>query len=721
MARNSSKGKKSKTNPPLDWFGQGPTFYIDGEDEFYTCLGFLLTIVLFLILLGAFIFYFLQYLNGDEMQASLTETALGEYPEMDLGDKHFFISLDFWYKRKKLSFSEVERNWIDITVYQVIVTKAEDENSQGQISRTELAITDCSSSEIDTGKYTGKADEIIKDTKSKCVKFKSGSKLSGSARETWWKFIEIRIEPCKNDEKMCKTSNIPPGATIHTSPKLNEAYEYFKGFYIQLSFVDSKAQADDFDDPIKPTLTEANTLSINLFSEKYRDYYFKQFTVESEYGWFWKVSDEKSGISLDKEFFETVYRDPSVTQKFFSPGGEVDKLSDYYTVRFIGTNINSNLKREYELLVDVFSNVGGIAEVASFIILLFVMIHRDVCLERNLLNSGLLQTDITGERVAVQEIYDPRTGGYVRRNYRVKYTYCEIFRFKYFSCCGLKNSSRYGKYERDMGIIQERLDVKRIINSNGQLEILGSTVFEDYQVKLIPYLKPEMNKQRERISEMTNEEAFSLLQNEEIQKTEEQVRIDNYIRENLDGDFYNEYKKRGHIREAGRRFNDVVDEGPGSEMKAMRVDEFSNISYNEGNYQNQAPVSIFGEFNEARPRMYLNRYSGSLRSVSDMMPNEMNSGIGNVSEAAMEQTGPFRTGNNNFYSGSGGNQNIANNTFYPSFPVLGATHSQEEVPEVNYDSMNSDRVKKSRYSNKEIIENLEKSGHEENEYESENG
>ena len=85
----------------------------------------------------------------------------------------------------------------------------------------------------------------------------------------------------------------------------------------------------------------------------------------------------------------------------------------------------------------------------------------------------------------------------------------------------------------------ERLDVTTIIKNSAKMDVLSNSVFQDYQIKLMPRMKNKAATQRTRVANMSNEDAISLLDGENFKKEETTKKIDEYIRQNLDRDFVN--------------------------------------------------------------------------------------------------------------------------------------------------------------------------------------
>lgn len=70
------------------------------------------------------------------------------------------------------------------------------------------------------------------------------------------------------------------------------------------------------------------------------------------------------------------------------------------------------------------------------------------------------------------------------------YTYSELFKLKFFSCC-LKRTARTDKYKEQMDIIAERMDVATIIKNESYISTMSQVLIEPHQRKLISYFKKQ--------------------------------------------------------------------------------------------------------------------------------------------------------------------------------------------------------------------------------------
>ena len=596
--------KKSKWRPPLDLFSQDASLFIGGEDNFVTTPGFICSIIYILIMLGAFIYYMYIYIKKEEVIISQAKFTSTETPSYDLGAGGFNVSLIFRNNDREIDPAKLTREYMKVSAYHVTVSGSDNNSTDTEptIKRLKLPVINCE------GMTVGK--KALKNTRgektgfmgnAECIQFNEGTVISGEVGDSVWKYVEIRFEPCDNDQVECATKNLANGGNVHSAEDYKKAYNFFRKFVTKLNYVNADGDLENYDDPILNDINTQTELRINLRAQKFRDFYIRKYEVETTYGYFWEQTSSVDGLNVESTFFEFVERDPTTNQNFNGPSGTEQRVDPYYTIRILASNKQLKISRDYELLTDALGNVGGIAEIASLFLLAFICMDRDVRFERFMLNEALLESEIAGPSERGYYIYNPQTGSYTRRRFKQKFSYWEIFKFKYIPCVREKGEgelegrrmTRFEEYEKDMELLQSRLDVTSVIQNNGRMQVLENTIFEDYQLKLVPHLKPNQDEERERLAGMSSEEAMYLLDAPEVYRTEEQTRIDNYIKENLDANFVDDFMVAGRSRTGG-----VAEErqtkSPGG--FGFRRREFFDKKGNLGNGQN-------------RRKKYLNRYS----------------------------------------------------------------------------------------------------------------
>lgn len=117
-----------------------------------------------------------------------------------------------------------------------------------------------------------------------------------------------------------------------------------------------------------------------------------------------------------------------------------------------------------------------------------------------------VETDQFGRKQTVTKFYK------IDKQKR-KYTYCEIFRFRFLcGCCIKKHKERSENFERDLGTVHNIIDIKTMIKNGGNLNVLQNVMLKDYQIKLIPHIqKKEKIDENEKALKLTNQEALDTL------------------------------------------------------------------------------------------------------------------------------------------------------------------------------------------------------------------
>lgn len=128
----------------------------------------------------------------------------------------------------------------------------------------------------------------------------------------------------------------------------------------------------------------------------------------------------------------------------------------------------------------MFSQVGGLAEVITFVIAILYSWHNDIRLNQLLINEGILSLE-------------KKKGESKDNNYASKkaISYQEIFSFKYLSCCNKSKEYLRRKefYEKYSGELDERLNIVKHLRNQGKNNVLHNSLLQPYQIRLLPYVK----------------------------------------------------------------------------------------------------------------------------------------------------------------------------------------------------------------------------------------
>lgn len=184
----------------------------------------------------------------------------------------------------------------------------------------------------------------------------------------------------------------------------------------------------------------------------------------------------------------------------------------------MSSNKELTVQRGYKKLIDVFSDVGGISEVISFVIAILYSWYNSIKMEKLLLNKGVLQIDKVGTSAKDEHSRRP-------------FTFFELLGFTYLSCC-MKKKPRYKLYEACQEKAEERTDFLTFIKTQGNNEAMLEALFKPYQRKLLTFVKVDREDTTED-DEMSIEEALGHLKSTE-DKDEFSAAIDRWLKANID-------------------------------------------------------------------------------------------------------------------------------------------------------------------------------------------
>lgn len=515
-----SKQKKIVSNPIFDMFAVQPTFFINGKENHTTVCGCIMTVIYGLLMAFIFGFYFYYFLLKSNFTVSMTSLAQSSYPEINLYKNGFFIAVAYKEGDKLLNYKEIEETGAKLDAFHVTIDYT---SNPPTVEREKLDLEDCDGVQISKDSLKGESSIFNKD--SRCLEFSKDFSIYGSESSSNFSYIEIRVETCDETSDKCISKLLQDKSAGTYQAKFDAAYQKLREISLRLSFLDVSADTNSFDSPLIRNINSNHYLQANLVAEKYQDYFFGTYEVNTVSGWLTTTNNSISAMFMDTYVTESTYRDPTYGTDFKTKTGtESNKKMPYGKIRIMTSNKKVSVERKYETLVDVFGTVGGIAETLLFVFLILTVIHQGIRLEQKLLNEGLLlNTEDEREAFGTSK----------------KYKYWEIFCYKFFGFCR-KKEKRYKDFNRDIDTMQERLDIRRVISNTGNLNVMANIFLDDYQMKLIPFLNKGSEDKDVKAKNIGNKEALYKAR-EEIGKNDYQKAVDSYILKHLDKGFLDHY------------------------------------------------------------------------------------------------------------------------------------------------------------------------------------
>lgn len=546
---------KRKNNEPfyerlkfLDQFGTPAIFSIEGKESFGTFIGVLWSIVFLVALLISIIFYGKVYSLKEQptVQTSLLTNA--EVEQINLANSKFFVSLQFREEGQFIESSSYTNTWFRFKAFLISETQ-ESEVSEivPEVTRTELEIVDCSEdSSIDKTQFSGRVQEALQKGSS-CIIFNNNEVLTGDHNSLIFKYIDIEVLPCDEDLPSCKTGGLSEGVNLGNTVA-DEANEKVRKVSVEVNFVEAAGNDESFNNPVNLHINSNYKFSMDLYMEQFVDIYMMPLTVDSVYGEFWDSQSSASSLTLSQVIQDSTTRDPG-TKTFSKQGQDDSRSANYLNIRILGSNKSLTMTREYKKLIDVFSDVGGLAEVISFVIALFYGWYNGVKMETYQVNKGVLQSDHINDELHREELQNRRP-----------FYFCEIFCFAYLGFC-FKRSPRFKLYEASLERVEERTDFLTFIQTQGNNLSMIDSLFEPYQRKLIQFVKIDAQKMDAKVDGMTLDKALDSLGDQKA-KGQMQQAIDNWLSKNIDLDIKNDtpFKVKKTMKnnsKGGTKFNQI--------------------------------------------------------------------------------------------------------------------------------------------------------------------
>ena len=117
---------------------------------------------------------------------------------------------------------------------------------------------------------------------------------------------------------------------------------------------------DNYSDPLKYGVNSRNQLKIDLFKQKISRFYFHHVELETVTGLVTDSTSILTTIEFEDRIDGMTTRDPG-TDDLTIPGHTTKQAAEYFKIVLLATAEKKVYTRTYAKLIDVFSNVGGIA------------------------------------------------------------------------------------------------------------------------------------------------------------------------------------------------------------------------------------------------------------------------------------------------------------------------------------------------------------------------
>ena len=150
-----------------------------------------------------------------------------------------------------------------------------------------------------------------------------------------------------------------------------------------------------------------------------------------------------------------------------------------YVLRVELTNIKHKYRRVYMTPLDVLVEIGGVGEIIIFTFMMLMTLHSSVVRDMYILNVCIIENEQYGRKSTIKhnQVVDSKISNH---DFSIeKYSYFELVTFKYLGFMRKKNP-RYHQFKELMNLVSDRLDIKRLIINEGNLNALCNVFMEPY-------------------------------------------------------------------------------------------------------------------------------------------------------------------------------------------------------------------------------------------------
>lgn len=359
--------------------------------------------------------------------------------------------------------------------------------------RTPLSIVSCSQiqDKLDELKLKIKPGEFLE--YQDCLVFPKGSLIGRDSSKGIKRTIEIEVNPCLTG---CYSHTFPMIGPQEITP-LNSfpffpvypafMHQFNYGYQLVLHYMNTVTDFENYDEPTSTFLGLPEEFQFSLQKEQIATISFEQVYIKTYDGYFKRsLRDNRATI-----FKNSIYRN-----KIRTPTDRFQLIEIQLTDDVI------EVERVYPNVIDLCSDIGSILKVLVFFCVATGMIHNQIRFDQYLLNA-----------VFKAEEFEL---GKNPQNHSA-YSYLQIFKLK--CCCQKKDSPIKKKFEANMQVIAERMDMWHLVKRSQNTKFFTKAFLKPYQIEIFSKHKAQNDCQIKKAQEMGLELALMELR-QSIEKRE---------------------------------------------------------------------------------------------------------------------------------------------------------------------------------------------------------
>jgi hypothetical protein len=198
-------------------------------------------------------------------------------------------------------------------------------------------------------------------------------------------------------------------------------------------------------------------------------------------GTFIENFETQESYAFDSVMSDTIDRGYGKTKSTKNTDGSVsDQSASFIEFNLYSSNKENIYTRKYTKIIDVFADVGGIAEVIAFFSLFIYAWYNAIKMEQKLLNYGVLNKTNEDEEERLLQ-----GGGQIVESWEKKryFSFADLMIFglkeKGLGCCFGRNE-KYHEYKKIRSTFEDRTDVINIMKTVADVDSMREIMLDDY-------------------------------------------------------------------------------------------------------------------------------------------------------------------------------------------------------------------------------------------------
>jgi hypothetical protein len=592
MTNKSGKKKSKSTLAAFDMFGSPVAFNIAGDETYKTVVGCFSTVIVgFSVLIFLYIYLSIYY-NKTSLEVTTELLIQDEYPLINFVEQGFFFSI-YATKDKKITKIEELNSLLKFEAFQTVIESEEVDGERGPptvLPPTLIPFGPCASGgrggDVNGNALQGKKSLALSDNA--YCSFADADKpmyVQGNEDSDTYAYVRMKIMPCDATETDClfyhlsltanspdqaarcaaygsplalaatkrPQNDFPDGCTCAGAPNdpqvqkcdavFREIRDYIEdqisNTYFTFNYVEGAVVAENYEEPFEYSMKSTIKTYGSIEATKLVSIYFRDVVVNTDVGFLQEVYDEKHSVNFDLVMTDFIDRGEGKAKVEKRPDGTEESTAQSY-IEFTMHSSNNQIvfNRKYDKMIDVFASVGGIAEVVAFTVIFFYAWYNGIKMEQKLLNFGVLG------KSKESEVDEDKHTGQVNEDWE-KTRYFSFRDLVCFGlkekglCCCCKKGEKFEFYQKTKETYEQRTDVINIMKAVADVDTIKDALFEDYQIRLMPYIVNQKSDDDSDVATMTVMQALNQLNDKKADQSHINKALDDYLKTYLPDDFLN--------------------------------------------------------------------------------------------------------------------------------------------------------------------------------------